>query len=168
MIRCRRKRSPRSTRHAAFRDRARKREDGRGHSQLDLDDDTLTKYARRLSARYIDNSVPSGQGGIAQHRELTADAFGVLPRSRGIASAHVPLLSGYTAKVAGTEKGVNEPKATFSTCLGAPLWCCHPTCMPNFWREDWRHDAKVWLVNTGWPGGPYGIGSRMRSGTPAA
>ena len=74
-------------------------------------------------------------------------------------------LSGYTAKVAGTEKGVTEPKATFSACFGAPFMVLHPTVYAKFLGEKIaRHDAKVWLVNTGWTGGPYGIGSRMKIG----
>jgi phosphoenolpyruvate carboxykinase (ATP) len=72
-------------------------------------------------------------------------------------------LSGYTAKVAGTEKGVTEPKATFSTCFGAPFMVLHPTVYATFLGERIaRHEARVWLVNTGWTGGPYGVGSRMK------
>jgi phosphoenolpyruvate carboxykinase (ATP) len=74
-------------------------------------------------------------------------------------------LSGYTAKVAGTEKGVTEPKATFSTCFGAPFMVLHPTVYARFLGDRIaRHDARVWLVNTGWTGGPYGVGSRMKIG----
>jgi phosphoenolpyruvate carboxykinase (ATP) len=74
-------------------------------------------------------------------------------------------LSGYTAKVAGTERGVTEPKATFSTCFGAPFMVLHPTVYATFLGEKIaRHDARVWLVNTGWTGGPYGTGTRMRIG----
>ena len=74
-------------------------------------------------------------------------------------------LSGYTAKVAGTEKGVTEPKATFSTCFGAPFMVLHPTVYARFLGERIaRHQARVWLVNTGWTGGPYGVGSRMKIG----
>ena len=96
---------------------------------------------------------------------LTADAFGVLPPIARLspAGAMYHFLSGYTAKVAGTEKGVTEPKATFSTCFGAPFMVLHPTVYAKFLGERIaRHDAQVWLVNTGWTGGPYGVGSRMK------
>jgi phosphoenolpyruvate carboxykinase (ATP) len=98
---------------------------------------------------------------------LTADAFGVLPPIARLspAGAMYHFLSGYTAKVAGTEKGVTEPKATFSTCFGAPFMVLHPTVYAKFLGEKIaRHDARVWLVNTGWTGGPYGVGSRMKIG----
>jgi phosphoenolpyruvate carboxykinase (ATP) len=72
-------------------------------------------------------------------------------------------LSGYTAKVAGTEKGVTEPKATFSTCFGAPFMVLHPTVYAKFLGDKIaRHGVNVWLVNTGWTGGPYGTGARMK------
>ena len=72
-------------------------------------------------------------------------------------------LSGYTAKVAGTERGVTEPSATFSACFGAPFLPMHPGVYARMLGERiGRHDVKVWLVNTGWTGGPYGIGSRMK------
>jgi phosphoenolpyruvate carboxykinase (ATP) len=137
--------------------------------QLDLDDDTLTENTRgAYPLEYIDNSVPSGQGGHPRNIVmLTADAFGVLPPIARLspAGAMYHFLSGYTAKVAGTEKGVTEPKATFSTCFGAPFMVLHPTVYAKFLGEKIaRHDAKVWLVNTGWTGGPYGIGSRMKIG----
>jgi phosphoenolpyruvate carboxykinase (ATP) len=72
-------------------------------------------------------------------------------------------LSGYTAKVAGTERGVTEPIATFSTCFGAPFLPLHPDVYAKFLGEKIaRHDVRVWLVNTGWSGGPYGVGKRMK------
>lgn len=72
-------------------------------------------------------------------------------------------LSGYTAKVAGTERGVTEPQATFSACFGAPFLPQHPSVYADMLGEKIReHDARVWLVNTGWTGGGYGVGSRMR------
>jgi phosphoenolpyruvate carboxykinase (ATP) len=71
-------------------------------------------------------------------------------------------ISGYTAKVAGTEVGVNEPEATFSACFGAPFLVWHPMKYASLLAEKMRkHNAKVWLVNTGWSGGPYGVGKRM-------
>jgi phosphoenolpyruvate carboxykinase (ATP) len=134
---------------------------------LDLDDDSLTENTRgAYPIEFIDNSVPSGQAGHPQNIiMLTADAFGVLPPIARLtpAAAMYHFLSGYTAKVAGTEKGVTEPKATFSTCFGAPFMVLHPTVYAKFLGEKIaRHDAKVWLVNTGWTGGAYGVGSRMK------
>ena len=106
--------------------------------------------------------MPSGQAGHPRNIVmLTADAFGVLPPIARLspAGAMYHFLSGYTAKVAGTEKGVTEPKATFSTCFGAPFMVLHPTVYAKFLGERIaRHNVKVWLVNTGWTGGPYGVG----------
>ncbi len=88
---------------------------------------------------------------------LTADAFGVLPPIARLtpAGAMYHFLSGYTAKVAGTEKGVTEPKATFSTCFGAPFLPLHPNVYARFLGDRIaQHKANVWLVNTGWTGGP--------------
>ena len=135
--------------------------------ELDLDDDSLTENTRgAYPLDFIDNSLPSGQAGHPQNIVmLTADAFGVLPPIARLspAGAMYHFLSGYTAKVAGTEKGVTEPKATFSTCFGAPFMVLHPTVYAKFLGEKIaRHNAKVWLVNTGWTGGPYGVGSRMK------
>ena len=98
---------------------------------------------------------------------LTADAFGVLPPISRLTpeAAMYHFLSGYTAKVAGTEKGVTEPKATFSTCFGAPFLPLDPSRYAKMLGEKIaRHDARVWLLNTGWTGGPYGVGSRMKIG----
>ena len=95
---------------------------------------------------------------------LTADAFGVLPPVASLtpAQAMYHFLSGYTAKVAGTEKGVTEPQATFSACFGAPFMALSPSVYARLLGERIaRHDVAVWLVNTGWSGGPYGVGQRM-------
>jgi phosphoenolpyruvate carboxykinase (ATP) len=137
--------------------------------RLDLDDDSLTENTRgAYPLEFIDNWVASGQAGHPRNIVmLTADAFGVLPPIARLspAAAMYHFLSGYTAKVAGTEKGVTEPKATFSTCFGAPFMVLHPTVYAKFLGEKIaRHDAHVWLVNTGWTGGPYGVGSRMKIG----
>ncbi len=135
--------------------------------RLDLDDDRLTENTRgAYPLSFIEGSVPSGQAGHPTNIVmLTADAFGVMPPIARLtpAGAMYHFLSGYTAKVAGTEKGVTEPKATFSTCFGAPFMVLHPGVYAKFLGEKIaRHDVKVWLVNTGWTGGPYGVGTRMK------
>jgi phosphoenolpyruvate carboxykinase (ATP) len=135
--------------------------------QLDLDDDSATENTRgAYPLSFIDNAVPSGQAGHPQNVVmLTADAFGVLPPIARLspAAAMYHFLSGYTAKVAGTERGVTEPKATFSTCFGAPFMVWDPNVYARLLGDRIaKHDARVWLVNTGWTGGPYGVGSRMK------
>ena len=134
---------------------------------LDLDDDRYTENTRAAyPLSFVDNAVPSGQGGHPKNVVmLTADAFGVLPPIARLTpeGAMYHFLSGYTAKVAGTEKGVTEPKATFSTCFGAPFLPLAPGRYAAMLGEKIaRHDARVWLVNTGWTGGPYGVGRRMK------
>ena len=96
---------------------------------------------------------------------LTADAYGVLPPIARLSAegAMYHYLSGYTAKVAGTEKGVTEPSATFSTCFGAPFLPLNPNVYAKQLGERIaKHNSRVWLVNTGWTGGPHGIGTRMK------
>ena len=134
--------------------------------RLDLDDDSVTENTRGaypLSA--IDSFVPSGQGGHPPHViMLTADAFGVLPPIARLtpAGAMYHFLSGYTAKVAGTEHGVTEPTATFSTCFGAPFMVWPPTTYASLLGERLAaHGTTAWLVNTGWTGGSFGVGHRM-------
>jgi len=134
---------------------------------LDLDDDRFTENTRAAyPISFIDNAEPSGLGGHPRNVVmLTADAFGVLPPISRLtpAGAMYHFLSGYTAKVAGTEKGVTEPKATFSTCFGAPFLPLDPGRYAKLLGEKIaRHDARVWLVNTGWTGGAHGVGSRMK------
>lgn len=132
----------------------------------DFDDGSLTENTRcAYPLEFIPNASSTG---IAPHPKniimLTADAFGVLPPISRMnpAQAMYHFLSGYTAKVAGTEKGVTEPEATFSTCFGAPFMSRHPSEYGNLLRDlIAKHDVKCWLVNTGWTGGPYGTGSRM-------
>jgi phosphoenolpyruvate carboxykinase (ATP) len=134
---------------------------------LNLDDDRLTENTRAAyPIEFIDNAVPSGQGGHPKNIVmLTADAFGVLPPIARLtpAGAMYHFLCGYTAKVAGTERGLTEPKATFSTCFGAPFLPLEASRYANMLGDRIaRHRAAVWLVNTGWTGGPYGTGQRMK------
>jgi phosphoenolpyruvate carboxykinase (ATP) len=134
---------------------------------LDLDDASLTENTRgSYPITFIDNAELSGKGGHPTNVVmLTADAYGVLPPIARLTpdGAMYHFLSGYTARVAGTEKGVTEPKATFSTCFGAPFLPLNPNVYAKMLGEKIaKHDARVWLVNTGWTGGPYGVGSRMK------
>ena len=133
---------------------------------LDLDDASLTENTRgAYPIEFIDNAVPSLRGGHPENIVmLTADAFGVLPPIARLTpeAAMYHFLSGYTAKVAGTEKGVKDPSATFSTCFGAPFLPLNPNVYARALGERIeRHRARVWLVNTGWTGGPFGVGKRM-------
>jgi phosphoenolpyruvate carboxykinase (ATP) len=135
--------------------------------ELNLDDAAYTENTRgSYPISFIENSVPSGQAGHPTNIVmLTADAYGVLPPIARLTpeAAMYHFLSGYTARVAGTEKGVTEPKATFSTCFGAPFLPLNPNIYAKMLGEKIaRHQSRVWLVNTGWTGGPYGVGSRMR------
>ncbi|MBM42431.1 MAG: phosphoenolpyruvate carboxykinase (ATP) [Acidobacteria bacterium] len=134
--------------------------------ELDFDDDSITENTRGaypLSA--IDSFVESGQAGHPKNVVmLTADAFGVLPPIARLSpeAAMYHFLSGYTAKVAGTERGVTEPTATFSTCFGAPFMVWPPTTYASLLGERLAaHGANAWLVNTGWTGGSFGVGHRM-------
>jgi phosphoenolpyruvate carboxykinase (ATP) len=134
---------------------------------VDFDADRLTENTRACyPLHYIPNHLPAGAGGHPKNIVfLTADAFGVLPPIARLtpAQAMYHFLSGYTAKVAGTERGVTEPSATFSACFGAPFLPLHPGVYATMLGERIaRHEARVWLVNTGWTGGPYGVGSRMK------
>jgi phosphoenolpyruvate carboxykinase (ATP) len=134
---------------------------------LDLDDASLTENTRAAyPISFIDNAVPEGAGDHPVNIfMLAADAFGVLPPIARLTpeAAMYHFLSGYTAKVAGTEKGVTEPSATFSTCFGAPFLPMAPGVYAAMLGERIaRHQARVWLVNTGWSGGAYGTGSRMK------
>jgi phosphoenolpyruvate carboxykinase (ATP) len=133
---------------------------------LDLDDGTLAENSRGaypISA--IPNASESGRCGQPKNLVmLTADAFGVMPPIAKLtpAQAMYHFLSGYTAKVAGTEKGVTEPTATFSTCFGGPFMPRHPSEYGNLLRDlIGKYDVDCWLVSTGWTGGPYGQGNRM-------
>ena len=134
---------------------------------VDYDADKITENTRACyPIHYIPNHQPSGAGGHPKNIVfLTADAFGVMPPIARLTAeqAMYHFLSGYTAKVAGTERGVTEPSATFSACFGAPFLPMHPGVYANMLGERIaKHGVKVWLVNTGWTGGPYGTGSRMK------
>jgi phosphoenolpyruvate carboxykinase (ATP) len=133
---------------------------------IDFDRDTITENTRSAyPLEFIPNAEPSAMGGHAQTIiMLTADASGIMPPIARLNAeqAMYHFLSGYTAKVAGTEKGVKEPKFTFSTCFGAPFMTLPPSVYAKLLGEKIsKHKARCWLVNTGWTGGPYGIGQRM-------
>lgn len=132
----------------------------------DFDDDSITENTRAsYPLRFIDGAVEEKRGGHPRNIVfLTADAFGVLPPiaklSRDQAMYHY--LAGYTAKVAGTERGVTEPKATFSACFGAPFLPLPPSRYSEMLgRLIDEHNVQTWLVNTGWTGGAFGVGHRM-------
>jgi phosphoenolpyruvate carboxykinase (ATP) len=134
--------------------------------ELDLDDNSLAENSRgAYPIEFIPNSSADNLGPVPQNIVmLTADAFGVLPPIARLTpdQAMYHFLSGYTAKVAGTEIGVTEPEATFSTCFGAPFMPRHPSVYGNLLKERIaRGGVSCWLVNTGWTGGKYGTGSRM-------
>jgi phosphoenolpyruvate carboxykinase (ATP) len=132
-----------------------------------LDDASKTENTRAAyPLTSIPNIVPEGYAGHPSNIiMLTADAFGVLPPVAKLTpeQAMYHFLSGYTAKVAGTERGVTEPQATFSTCFGAPFMVLHPGVYADLLgKKIQEHKAVCWLVNTGWSGGPYGEGARMK------
>jgi phosphoenolpyruvate carboxykinase (ATP) len=135
--------------------------------RVNFEDQSITENTRAsYPLPYIPNHVPSGKGGHPKNIVfLTADAFGVLPPIARLTpeQAMYYFLSGYTAKVAGTERGVTEPQATFSACFGAVFLVWHPTKYAEMLGKKLReHGSRVWLVNTGWSGGPYGVGKRMK------
>jgi phosphoenolpyruvate carboxykinase (ATP) len=132
-----------------------------------FDDDTITANTRGAYPTYF---IPNAsETGHCEHPRnvilLTADAFGVMPPISRLtkAQAMYHFMSGYTSKVAGTERGVSEPKATFSACFGEPFMVLHPTQYAEMLGERLeRHGVGCWLVNTGWTGGPFGVGNRMK------
>jgi len=135
--------------------------------RLDLDSDAKTENTRSsYPLTQLHNVDLGGQAGHPKNVVfLTCDAYGVLPPISRLTEeqAMYHFLSGYTAKVAGTEKGVTEPKVTFSTCFGSPFLPLHPGVYAKMLGEKLKeHGAKVWLLNTGWTGGPYGTGHRIK------
>lgn len=134
---------------------------------VDLFDGSKTENTRASYPRSsMDNIVPANSGAHPRNVFfLTADAFGVMPPVARLTpeQAMFHFLSGYTAKVAGTEAGVKEPSATFSTCFGAPFMVHHPSVYAELLKKRINeHGAQVWLINTGWSGGEYGVGKRMK------
>jgi phosphoenolpyruvate carboxykinase (ATP) len=135
--------------------------------QLDLDDDHLTENTRAsYPLTFIDNAVPEKRAGHPRNVVLlTCDASGTMPPIARLSpdQALYHFISGYTAKVGGTEMGMSkEPEPTFSTCFGGPFMVHHPAVYADLLkRKVQKHQATCWLVNTGWTGGPYGIGKRI-------
>ncbi|MFH2054915.1 MAG: phosphoenolpyruvate carboxykinase [bacterium] len=135
--------------------------------RLDLDDDSLTENTRAAyPLSHIPNALKESMAGHPKNViMLTADAFGVMPPISRLTpeQAMYHFISGYTAKVAGTEAGVTEPTATFSACFGAPFMVLHPSRYAELLAQRIREsNSTCWLVNTGWTGGAYGVGHRMR------
>lgn len=134
--------------------------------RINFNDPSITENTRvSYPLSYIVNRVPEAKGGIPDNIIfLTCDAFGVLPPVSKLTTeqALYYFLNGYTAKVAGTEEGITEPKATFSACFGAPFMPLHPMVYAKMLEEKIsKHHVKVWMVNTGWTGGGYGVGERI-------
>jgi len=134
---------------------------------VDYENVNITQNTR---GSYVLDSIPNAKlPAVGNHPKnvifLTCDAFGVLPPVAKLspAQAMYHFISGYTAKVAGTEVGVKDPEATFSACFGGPFLVWHPTKYAELLAEKLRkHGAQTWLVNTGWSGGPFGVGHRMK------
>lgn len=133
---------------------------------LNLNDAGLTENTRAAyPISHIPNATRDGRGGHPKKIIfLTADAFGVLPpvSKLSLEQTMYHFISGYTAKIAGTERGVTEPQATFSACFGAPFMSQHPSVYADLLgKKISEHDVECWLINTGWTGGPYGEGHRI-------
>lgn len=138
-----------------------------GTNRIDFDDATITENTRvSYPLHFISNAAEPSTGSLPRNIFfLTCDAFGVLPPIARLnaGQAMYQFISGYTAKVAGTEAGVTEPKPTFSACFGAPFLPLHPGKYASMLgRKMMDNDVKVWMINTGWTGGPHGEGSRMK------
>lgn len=138
-----------------------------GSRTINFDDSTITENTRvSYPLDYISNALEPSIGPAPKNIFfLTCDAYGVLPPISRLSpeQAMYQFISGYTAKVAGTEAGITEPKATFSACFGAPFIPLHPALYAEMLGEKINHEnVKVWLVNTGWTGGAYGTGNRIK------
>jgi len=138
-----------------------------GTRSINFDDSTITENTRvSYPLDFLANAMEPSVGNIPKNIFfLTCDAYGVLPPISRLTKgqAMYQFISGYTAKIAGTEAGVTEPKPTFSACFGAPFLPLHPGKYADMLGKKMeKHDVKVWLINTGWTGGPYGVGSRMK------
>ena len=138
-----------------------------GTNKINFDDASITENTRvSYPLHYISNALEPSIGGLPKNIFfLTCDAFGVLPPISKLTpgQAMYQFISGYTAKVAGTELGVTEPKPTFSACFGAPFLPLHPGQYAKMLGEKMQlHNVNVWMINTGWTGGPYGVGNRMK------
>jgi phosphoenolpyruvate carboxykinase (ATP) len=138
-----------------------------GTNKINFDDDSITENTRvSYPLHFISNAIEPSIGNAPKNLFfLTCDAFGVLPPISKLTpgQAMYQFISGYTAKVAGTEAGVTEPNPTFSACFGAPFLPLHPGKYAKMLGEKMhKQNVNVWLINTGWTGGPYGIGNRMR------
>ncbi|HET6543562.1 MAG TPA: phosphoenolpyruvate carboxykinase (ATP) [Chryseolinea sp.] len=138
-----------------------------GSNSVNFDDGSITENTRvSYPIDYISNAIEPSIGGLPKNIFfLTCDAFGVLPPIAKLTpgQAMYQFISGYTAKVAGTEAGIKEPKPTFSACFGAPFLPLHPGKYAKMLGDKMQeHKVNVWMVNTGWTGGPYGIGTRMK------
>lgn len=134
------------------------------YTNTEVTENTRTAYPIHHIANAIEPSIAASPKNIFF---LTADAFGVIPPISRLnkSQAMYHFISGYTAKVAGTEMGITEPKLTFSACFGAAFLPLHPTAYASLFGEKMeKQDVNVWLINTGWTGGPYGVGSRMKLG----
>ncbi len=138
-----------------------------GTNRINFDDGSITENTRvSYPLNFISNAMEPSIGGLPKNIFfLTCDAFGVLPPISKLSpgQAMYQFISGYTAKVAGTELGVTEPKPTFSACFGAPFLPLHPGKYAQMLgKKMTEHKVNVWLINTGWTGGAYGVGNRMK------
>jgi len=138
-----------------------------GTDKIDFSSKQITENTRvSYPLDYISNAVHPSVGPLPKNIFLlTCDAYGILPpiSKLNASQAMYQFITGYTAKVAGTEEGVNEPKPAFSACFGAPFLPLHPTEYADMFGEKIRkHHVHVWMVNTGWSGGPYGVGERIK------